>query len=215
MITDPRFSEKKLIGITFSNSMAQANMEGRKTVTRRLSGLEEINENPDDWQFEWADFILKQPFCFTQKSTVNEQSLKDKSFYQARLKHRYGRRGDIMWMREKHSKNGDGTFDYATQYPFTKPQGGWKPSIHMPYAACRFWAEITSVRPSRLQDITDQDAIAEGIKFDIDSGYYFAGDSIMEQSASAAYEKLINSINGTGTWEKNPWVWRIEYKPII
>jgi len=87
----------KELPILFSTPMVLAILKDEKSMTRRTNGLEEINENPDDWQFEWADYYLKKPWRFTQKSTVNKQSLEDRSFNQAALKCPYGWSGDILW----------------------------------------------------------------------------------------------------------------------
>lgn len=90
--------------ILFSTPMMQALLAGRKTQTRRTAGLSEINKNPDDWQFEWADYSLDKPWRFTQLSTVNEKSLSERSFNQVALKCSYGWAGDELWVRETWAK---------------------------------------------------------------------------------------------------------------
>jgi len=103
----------------------------------------------------------------------------------------------------------------------------WKPSIHMPRAASRILLEIVSVRVERLQDISEADAIAEGGRF-IDFGKNKFGqqqpgwrcdrlpcspDDALD-SAKWAYANLWESINGTGSWDANPWVWVVEFKRV-
>ena len=87
----------------------------------------------------------------------------------------------------------------------------WKPSIFMPREASRITLEITSVRVERLNEISEEDAIAEGTSFDA------AIESIMcePDRARRAYKLLWNSINGPGSWDKNPWVWVIKFKQIL
>lgn len=156
----------------FSTAMVQALLAGRKTQTRRTAGLEEINKNPDDWQFEWADYALDKPWRFTQLSTVNEKSLADRSFNQVALKCPYGWAGDELWVRE------NWTWEGETSYKDISPIGHWwyqadndlfgparwKPSIHMPREASRFLLKVKHIKPQRIADISESDCISEGIE---------------------------------------------------
>jgi hypothetical protein len=74
----------------------------------------------------------------------------------------------------------------------------------MPRWASRITLEITNVRVERVQDISDQDAIAEGIE---DIG---AGDL---RGMYAVLWSSINDKRGFG-WASNPWVWIIEFKVV-
>ncbi len=93
----------------------------------------------------------------------------------------------------------------------------WRPAIHMPRSASRLTLEITEVRAQRLQDISDEDARAEGISGPHDVGYpafrAAEGDKPRYSSARAAFEELWDSING-GTWEDNPWVWALTFRRL-
>ena len=77
----------------------------------------------------------------------------------------------------------------------------WKPSIHMPRSASRITLEITNVRIERLQDISTNDCIAEGVKYSPDV------------DPSHEYQELWDSIYKN--WNSNPWVWVIEFKRIV
>lgn len=149
---------------------------GQKNMTRRTNGLEELNSNPDNWQFEWADFSLRHPWRFTDKSTVNDSSIKTGSFYQAALKCPYGKPGDILWVRERFMLRPNGQYNFYGQdigkyvyYAAASKQfkdewdGYWKPSIHMPKVAARIWIKITRITPQRLHDISPSDIVREGI----------------------------------------------------
>lgn len=89
----------------------------------------------------------------------------------------------------------------------------WRPSIHMPRWASRITLEITGVRVERLRDISEADAIAEGIErkdsvwkdYRTDGGWSCPINS---------YWSLWDSINGPGSWDANPWVWVVEFKRI-
>lgn len=86
----------------------------------------------------------------------------------------------------------------------------WRPSIHMPRWACRILLEITDVRIERLQDITPEQAIAEGVlscRDDLDPdgiGY----------SEEELFSILWVSLNTHENWNANPWVWVVEFKQV-
>ncbi|HBO6815976.1 TPA: hypothetical protein L4857_005820 [Pseudomonas aeruginosa] len=90
-----------------------------------------------------------------------------------------------------------------------EPRSAWKPSIHMPRAISRILLEITAVRVERLQDITEDQAIAEGIDTH-PMGFY--GNGCI--TAGGAFLELWESINGDGSWAANPWVWVIEFRRV-
>ncbi|HED3064968.1 TPA: hypothetical protein R4057_001921 [Kluyvera ascorbata] len=93
----------------------------------------------------------------------------------------------------------DGEFTWGDDDGYEDGRSCWKPSIHMPRAACRILLEITDVRVERLNDISREDAIAEGGTpyFNVD---WFSG--------------LWASIYGEESWTANPWVWVIEFKRL-
>lgn len=101
------------------------------------------------------------------------------------------------------------------------PPGRWRPSIHMPRWASRITLEITDIRVERLQDISEEDAFSEGVtELPLqkgESGAWWtadvsAGKKLHAQSLVKAYKALWESINGEGSWDKNPWVWCITFR---
>lgn len=94
----------------------------------------------------------------------------------------------------------------------TTPNWWKRPSIHMPRRASRIALENTQVRVERLQDISEADAQAEGVVTWRD-GLEQIHVSMMS-SAVECYARLWESINGAGSWEANPWVWVVEFKPV-
>jgi hypothetical protein len=85
----------------------------------------------------------------------------------------------------------------------------------MPKWAARLWLEITGVRVERLQEISEEDAQAEGCLNDVvfEYGYMTGPIDYRGLYAVERFEDLWNSINGKKhPWESNPWVWVIEFK---
>lgn len=88
----------------------------------------------------------------------------------------------------------------------------WRPSIHMPRWASRITLEVTGVKVERLQDISEADAMAEGIVNAGDgNGYQLADTSHYAGTADESYASLWESINGPGSWDANPWVWCVSF----
>ncbi|MGA6183317.1 hypothetical protein ACPEH1_19650 [Stenotrophomonas sp. NPDC077421] len=139
-----------------------------------------------------------------------------------------GQPGDRLWVREAHAifpTHGQHRADGERWGPWSglpttiSPMGGeiayyregfdrsgpgrWRPSIHMPRWACRLVLEITAVRVERLQAISTQDCLAEGIttRFKVAD----AADELRIQ-----FRDLWNDTGGD--WDSNPWVWVIEFK---
>jgi hypothetical protein len=147
----------------------------------------------------------------------------------------YGQPGDRLWVREtfadlrgtgiEHRPNPSGPikrYAFAADHPpgshgdEARKEFGvkWKPSIHMPRAASRITLEITGVRVERLQDISEADAIAEGVGLNASAiGVPTTGES-PRPMAIALYQDLWESINGPDSWAANPWVWVVEFKRL-
>lgn len=203
----------KETGIIMSGEHPKLILDGIKTMTRRTWGLEKINEKPDDWYisgfntFQWY-------FCNKTDGEV------------LAIKCPYGQVGDRLWVRETHYrwghwvKNGitktgrqkwtfraDGKglryFDNPPAFiPTERSVIGWRkrPSIHMPRWASRITLEITDIRAEKLQEITYQDIIAEGM---IPKKKPIRGFPILWD--------FLNAKRGFG-WEVNPWVWVISFR---
>ncbi|MBV6321972.1 hypothetical protein [Duganella violaceipulchra] len=88
------------------------------------------------------------------------------------------------------------------------------PSIHMPRWASRILLEIISVRAERLNDISDIDAVAEGIGLTPVAIGMKLTFPPSESMAVNAYRQLWEQINGEGSWADNPWVWCVEFRRV-
>lgn len=192
--------------ILFNTEMVRAILDGRKTCTRRLVKFLP-GENP-----QWTGYIRDGLMLYNGK---NEPCIR-KAPYQP---------GDILYVREtwqylyeldgnEQIIEGTGKYYYAATdtIPFdtyvdasgvTHERVPWHPSIHMPKEAARIWLKVTDVRVERLQDMTDDDAEAEGC-FDCTSialGFPDVWDSTIKKSDLDRYG-----------WDANPWVWVIEFE---
>lgn len=199
--------------ILFSTEMVRAILAGRKTQTRRV-----VQPQPDE------DGLARHLVNRAWEDTSGNQ-----------YKCPYGKPGDVLWVREtclwvmlddahdllegSRDRNqwvyktdvGEDWIEYAKEKYGYK----WKPSIRMPKDAARIWLRITNVRVERLQDITEQDAIAEGIqRTDAVNEWYFKAGVYNTDSQLIAFERLWQSINGSGSWNANTWVWVVEFERI-
>jgi len=186
--------------ILFSGSMVRAIFEGRKTQTRR------VIKRPEQWMIE----------DYAPGVAMAEDGNGDS--YDVSTRCPYGRPGDTLWVRETHFvlKAGykDGT-DRDIVYRADDPDWpyGWIPSIHMPRGASRITLRITNVRVERVQDISVKDAKAEG--WNVDTVLFPLVNT--RDKAVSWFRNLWNSINAKRgySWESNPWVWVIEFEPIM
>jgi hypothetical protein len=119
----------------------------------------------------------------------------------------YGWVGDVLWVRETWQKSDVLGFLHKAEYKeiierwnkknpdnkWTEKNLKWKPSIFMPKAACRIKLEITDVRVERLQDISEEDAKAEGIEF---TGTSELGSPIVWRDYLSNGAKFLHSTNG-------------------
>jgi hypothetical protein len=147
----------------------------------------------------------------------------------------FGQPGDVLWVRETWADKTDVGLLYRADlercnHPYLRGGCVWKPSIHMPRWASRLTLEIISVRVEKLQEITARECIKEGwlaesIKTGNDEQVFKEIRESPIPCMMAAkllktvgkpprqwFAELWDSINGKGAWEKNPWVWRIEFR---
>jgi hypothetical protein len=136
--------------------------------------------------------------------------------------------GDRLWVREQFS--GEWNYDACQAPPRTwdiegpiwywadgnPPEGDWtkpKPSIHMPRWASRITLEVVGVRVERLNQISEADAIAEGIVA-APGGMWSGTEGQAATTPRAAYALLWDRINGPGAWDTNPFVVAVEFRRV-
>lgn len=220
--------------VIFNGEMVRAILDGRKTQTRRVMkvqpespgfGLRFITESlnsRDAGKYFWS-----------QSDACGINKPRSKPFACP-----FGQVADRLWVREtfaafdadwKHPGKPhdlkDGPWPNVV-YPASVakiPDGTCRPSIHMPRWASRIMLEITAVRVERLNDISEEDARAEGVG----SAIWFAAKGVpedewvslgkrgaIESSHINQFATLWESIYGGESWSANPWCWVIEFKRV-
>ncbi len=213
--------------ILFSAEMVKAILAGRKTQTRRI--------------FKG----LTPPDCIGNHSCVVEDGVAKFHLNERLAMHEgewtkcpYGKPGDRLWVRE--TWRTDASLDRKSPRLFTKwpveyladgcrlehgatyghTDGKPRPSIFMPRWASRITLEITGVRVERLQEISEEDAKAEGVDRACSDPYEIAAAESCDDpgyfsptSYSEGFELAWNEINGKhASWASNPWVWVVEFR---
>lgn len=220
--------------ILFSGPMVRAILDGRKTQTRRIVKCRGICSVEDTG-------VPQRPLW---------PGAEDESGNWQWLDCPHGDQGDRLWVRETTrctcddksfgvvqyradesirtmicDQNGEGdpigTRPHKDPFQRIDKNGPpWKPSIFMPRWASRITLEITGVKVERLNEITDKDAIAEGIEAVGEPeafGSYVVQVGRLEgrySTARSLFSGLWESINGPGSWAANPWVWVVEFRRV-
>ena len=190
---------------------AQKCHDGTKIQTRRLNGLEEINIAPAVWA---VTELSNGSFVFTKTPAVKHGS--------RAIECPYGVVGDRLWVREATAyclRCGRAIFkgQHIGHCPCCDKSCAdlkWSPSIYMPRLACRTVLEITDIRVERLQEISEEDALAEGVMVRPDAEIAARVAGHPETGARMEFYALWESIHGIGSWSLNPWVWVISFKKV-
>lgn len=221
--------------ILFKAEMVRAILAGKKTQTRRIAKIDQTT----NWDFKHISTVTRpekqagQPVAIFISSKT-EMSVGLVSPWKV---------GDQLWVRETFGyqvANLGGTPHEQVVYrasnldavKWTAACGKsapikWKPSIHMPRSASRITLEITGIRIERLQEINNDDAIAEGAQnfqglpsihpYGQDARWSMENPTATDQclgNARTAFAKYFCKISGQATWDINPWVWVIEFQKI-
>lgn len=201
--------------ILFTPENAQKVFDGVKTQTRRIVKFNSAHRvkmvwSPKNWHIDDPDVVKACP---------------------------HGVVGDRLWIRENGWEcpyrtermllDGADTWE-PFYYDALLDQGeadelkewGFKrrPSIHMPRWACRSVVELTNIRVERVQDISDEDIRAEGVKAiwpELDEPMEAGGRLVDEATLIRdGWSALWCVINGVESWQRNDWVWVLEFKKL-
>jgi hypothetical protein len=232
--------------ILFSSPMVRALLDGSKTQTRRVVKLPHNNRLG-----VWEPTTVGGPNGGRTASgeTVPLQGAIWHTRTGDSLVCPHGQPGDRLWVRETHEVNrigyeegpnaparhyagvkyraDDGRAEFTISQSLyrdldSKESCGWRPSIHMPRWASRITLEVTGVRMERVQDISHDDALAEGVQdfaSTLDDQPHPSGESPEQASKrlqwpQRQFRTLWESINGAESWDINPWVWVVEFRRL-
>jgi hypothetical protein len=198
--------------IIFNGEMVRAILAGRKPQTRCMMKPQPDDEwHPIGWPHGSLEAHLYAPIKINKRT--GEEYPGDEVFGVANEDSGwvspYGMPGDQLWVKETFSVIEDRVIFRASLAEGVNDgcKFIWKPAIFMPRRFSRITLEIVSVRVERLQQISEEDAKVEGI---IAEGLSPEGDWCSRE----CYKRLWKNINGKGSWEKNPWVWVIQFRSL-
>ncbi|POA50342.1 hypothetical protein C1893_01965 [Pseudomonas sp. MPR-ANC1] len=232
--------------ILFSAPMVRAILDGRKTVTRRpVRGFQIPTEDtsiPEGERHRWSATAQRDPrYGFCVFGATEAECAKELEEFAPCP---YGRPGERLWVRE--TWTADAQVDAVAPRDLSQGEpilysadgairqtgcsmmarGRGRPSIHMPRWASRILLEITDVRVERLQDISEEQAIDEGLSWEGEiNGKTFYTHApktyppgshqqfgVSGTDAISAFRNLWKSTGGD--WDANPWVWVVEFKRV-
>lgn len=192
-------SNSKERGMIFNSEMVRAILSGQKTQTRRVMKPQPVLEDA------FVGGITKPTWIYKGTATPSGWIMHNMC--------PFGAVGDLIWVRETHHLDQYG-YTYKADRDWIKDmrENGafgcdekWTPSMHMKRCASRILLEITNVRVERLNDISEEDAKAEGAPTEC---------CVIGDKHFLGFRSLWKSIYGEESWQVNPWVWVIEFMRV-
>ncbi|WP_444891803.1 hypothetical protein ACJJIE_00150 (plasmid) [Microbulbifer sp. TRSA001] len=209
--------------------MVRAILEGRKTQTRRLIKPQPFNGASDEEAIKQIGGLPAGRSLYQEINSAWQSRFVD-------IDCPYGEPGDRLWVRETWKPDlcaidacncgcvrveylADNSFTYfenesiaeSWTMPKSAQEGNDTPSIHMPRWASRITLEIAGIRIQRIQDISEEDAKAEGVDGPESAAAQFCG---WYEKPRPAFRRLWESIYSNDSWDQNPWVWVIEFRRV-
>ena len=186
--------------------LTQAVLEGHKTMTRRIATYEEIKQPNKGY--------------LTEANDAGRCVLCDNAFIVAKSRYKVG---EVVAVAQPYKSIAWGANPNAPllRYDIMKLLGtaGYDNKVYVKADVMPHRIRITNVSVERLQDISEEDCLKEGIKkswYMGASGKYLYGFGKEDnwKSPREAFAVLIDKIHGKGTWDKNPWVFVYEFELI-
>ena len=228
--------------IIFSGEMVKAILDGKKTMTRRVVKSNFINHYKHAHIIRQSTDKKREGKAYFYDTPVGSMVLSSQL-----VNNPYGKVGDRLWVRETYQEIGaDCLLTYRATYPSDlyakrpelenvppiealKDKGYlWKSPLFMPREFSRLLLEITDIRVEHLQDISEADAMKEGVKsWKVNCSHNglktvykdysdIHNDVITYNNPIASFKTLWDTLNAKKgyPWSSNPWVWVVEFKVV-
>lgn len=216
--------------ILFTSAMIQALLKNRKTQTRRIIKPQPVKAD----QQVFGNSLVWRP----NKTSAYYFDPEDKKSIESAFPHLYspyGTKGDFLWVQEEYSLElvespvykciySDGAIasvilSAKEEQKLLKRKSGItkkQPGRFMYRSCSRITLEVTDIRVQRLQDITEEEAIAEGIeKTSSMHGYSYYRDYLYgggDLKPIESFRSLWESLHGKNAWQNNIWLWVVEFQ---
>ena len=199
--------------------LTKAVLEGRKTMTRRivpecreLDVLRrwEHNEGASATGYEEHTYSFRFDYCPDKKRRISIDHLNLIPSYKV---------GEVVAVAQRYKDIRDIIGDIQDGKSI-KSMAGWNNKMFVSADLMPYQIRITNVRIERLQDISDEDCLREGIFWDYGDYPYMATKMYKYNEKEeyihpkVAFAALIDKVSGKGTWESNPWVFVYEFELV-
>lgn len=203
--------------ILLDEETVRAILDGRQTQVRPIMNPQPYESSAcGEWCWVWRPKKAEKWFNWGEGFDIRIGNISPYSSFDNE---------NFLWVREKHTiecpygpakgcDNPDHVIYWAAEEPIVRDSitAKWRPSRHMPRWASRLTLRVLEVRTERVQDITLQDCIAEGMN-------WWDQNKARASFTGAAYQRywwktLWDSINASRRfgWDANPWVWVVEFE---
>lgn len=197
--------------------LTEAVLSGRKTMTRRIiKAPKRING------YDTYGFIVCQDIATHEVTGIYARGYDGGTIDDIEILPKY-EIGEVVAVAQDYShcggvmSNGVSRWEYISKVA-GRSSAGWRNKMFVIADLMPHQIRITGIRIERLQDISDEDCLREGVRYipEIDR-YYFERtgcEGFYFDSPREAFASLIDKVSGRGTWKSNPWVFAYEFELI-
>lgn len=192
--------------------LTQAVIHGRKTVTRRVV--------KDAW---WPIYKIEAEGM--RGDLINVIANNGKLVIERKCPYKIG---EIVAVAQSYQEldnewccNHVGVHPAESPYSSCENMAGWNNKMFVRAEACKHRIQITDLRIERLQDISDDDCMKEGLEWQHGANMFYVNYNrtnnsrkLLGDTPREAFASLIDKVSGRGTWNRNPFVWRIEFELV-
>lgn len=174
--------------------LTQAVLEGKKTQTRRIiKGIENLDFNDFGFYFK--------------KDATQVLAFANNGYIVKEIKLPYQMKEPVAIAQ---------AYKDCKRFVCLQESAGWSNKMFVEASLMPHHIRITNVRMERLQIISKEDCLAEGITYDCGVFKYTVDNALTKtfMTAKEAYASLIDKVGKKGTWESNPWVFVYEFELI-